>query len=300
MAKITPHLWYDTQAVEAAEFYSSVLPDSKITEVSRITDTPSGDCDIVAFELCGQPFMAISAGPHFTFTPAISFLVRCATTEEVDELWAKLSEGGAPLMPLDSYPFSERYGWTADRYGLTWQVMHDSSGEIDQKIVPSLLFVGDVAGKAEEAANLYTSVFPNSSVGHITRYGEGHEFDKPESVMHLYADLDGYKIAAMDSAHKDHHFGFNEAVSLMVGCDDQAEIDYYWDKLSAVPEAEQCGWIKDPFGVSWQITPTSLDEYLSRGTEEQRNRVTQAFLQMKKFDLAELDRAFEGASATSA
>lgn len=114
--------------------------------------------------------------------------------------------------------------------------------------------------------------------------------------MHLYADLDGFKIAAMDSA-REHDFGFNEAVSLMVGCEDQAEIDFYWDKMSAVPEAEQCGWIKDPFGVSWQITPSALDEYLSRGTDEQRARVTQAFLQMKKFDLAELDRAFEGAES---
>lgn len=293
MARITPHLWFDKEAVEAADFYTSTFPDSKVTGVSKITDTPSGDCDIVSFELCGQPFMAISAGPHFTFTPAISFLVRCATTREVDELWEKISEGGSALLPLDSYFFSERYGWTSDRYGLTWQVMYDSDGEIDQKIVPSLMFVGDVAGKAEEAANLYTSVFPNSSVGHVDRYGEGQEPDQPGTVAHLYADLDGSKIAAMDSA-REHDFEFNEAVSLMVGCEDQAEIDHFWEQMSAVPEAEQCGWIKDRFGVSWQIVPDALDELLNRGTEEQRDRVTQAFLQMKKFDLAELESAFEG------
>jgi predicted 3-demethylubiquinone-9 3-methyltransferase (glyoxalase superfamily) len=265
-----------------------------VTNVSTITDTPSGDCDIVSFELLGQPFQAISAGPLFDFTPAISFLVRCQTTEQVDALWNELSAAGAPLMPLDSYPFSERYGWTADRFGLSWQVMHDNRGQIDQAIVPTLMFVGDVCGKAEEAAGHYASVFPNSRVDHVQRYGEGEAPDQPGTVRHLYLDLDGYKLAAMDSA-REHDFGFNEAISLMVECDTQEEIDRYWAGLSAVPESEQCGWLKDRFGVSWQVTPAALDDMLSRGTEEQVARVTQAFLQMTKFDLAELNRAYEGA-----
>lgn len=293
MQRITPHLWFDKEAVEAAEFYSATFPGSKVTNESTITDTPSGDCDIVSFELAGQPFQAISAGPLFRFTPAISFLVRCSTSEQVDSLWKELSQGGDQLMPLDSYPFSDRYGWTTDRYGLSWQVMHDSRGEIDQAIVPTLMFVGDVCGKAEEAATLYTSVFPGSDIHHVDRYGDGDEPDRPGTIRHLYFSLDGYKLAAMDSA-RDHDFGFNEAISLMVGCDTQDEIDYYWDKLTAVPEAEQCGWLKDRFGVSWQVIPTALDEFMSRGTEEQIARVTKAFLQMKKFDLAELNRAYEG------
>ena len=296
MQRITPHLWFDKEAVEAAEFYSATFSDGKVTNVSTIKDTPSGDCDIVSFELLGQPFMAISAGPLFRFTPAISFLVRCATTDQVDALWSKLSEGGSPLMPLDSYPFSDRYGWTNDRYGLSWQVMHDARGEIDQAIVPTLMFVGDVCGKAEEAVNHYTSVFPDSKVDHVQRYGEGEEPDQPGTIRHLYFALDGYKLAAMDSA-RDHDFGFNEAISLMVGCETQDEIDHYWDSLSAVPESEQCGWLKDRFGVSWQVVPTALDEHLSQGTEEQIARVTQAFLQMKKFDIAELRRAYEGVDA---
>lgn len=295
MPSITPHLWFDKEAVEAAELYTGAFPGSKVTDVSRITDTPSGDCDIVSFELIGQPFMAISAGPHFKFTPAISFLVRCPTADQVDELWSKLSEGGTALMELGSYPFSDRYGWTTDRYGLSWQLMHDSRGEIDQAIVPSLLFVGDVCGKAEEAAKHYASVFPSSAIDHVDRYGEGEAPDQPGTVRHLYMSLDGYKLAAMDSAHE-HDFEFNEAISLMVECRDQAEIDEYWGQLSAVPESEQCGWLKDRFGVSWQIVPAALGELMGRGTEEQRARVTQAFLQMKKFDVAELERAFEGAS----
>lgn len=293
MPGITPHLWFDTEAVEAAEFYTSTFPNSKVTNTYVIKDTPSGDCDIVSFELLGQPFQAISAGPLFKFTPAISFLVRCQTADQVDDLWSKLSEGGSALMPLDSYPFSERYGWTTDRYGLSWQVMLDATGEIDQAIVPTLLFVGDVCGKAEEAVELYTSVFPDSKVDHIQRYGEGEEPDRPGTIRHCYLALDGYKLSAMDSA-LEHDFSFNEAISLMVACESQEEIDHYWEKLSSGPEFEQCGWLKDAFGVSWQIVPTALDELMVSGTEEQRARVVQAFLPMKKLDIAEIRRAYEG------
>jgi predicted 3-demethylubiquinone-9 3-methyltransferase (glyoxalase superfamily) len=95
----------------------------------------------------------------------------------------------------------------------------------------------------------------------------------------------------MDSAQA-HDFTFNEAISLMVNCNNQEEIDYYWGKLSAVPESEQCGWLKDSYGVSWQVVPAGLDDMLQNGTREQVDRVTEAFLQMKKFDLAELERAY--------
>src|SRR3712207_1960871 len=98
MTTITPHLWFDKEAVEAAELYTGVL-DGKITDVSTIKDTPSGDCDIVSLELLGQPFQAISAGPYFRFTPAISLLVRCRTLDQVDTVWAALSKGGDELMP---------------------------------------------------------------------------------------------------------------------------------------------------------------------------------------------------------
>lgn len=296
MGQITPHLWFDKEAVQAAEFYVQALPGSKITNIAQIKDTPSGDCDIVSFELAGQPFMAISAGPLFSFTPAVSFLVRCRTTEEGDELWGKLSEGGDALMPLDSYPFSDRYGWTTDRYGLSWQVMLDARGEIDQTIVPTLMYTGDVCGKAEEAINHYASVFPNSKVEHVQHYGAGSDPDQPGTVQHAFVDLDGYKLAAMDSARA-HDSAFSEAISLMVPCESQQELDYYSDKLSAVPEAEQCGWLKDRYGLSWQVTPTALDELMNKGTEEQKARVTQAFLQMKRFDLAELERAYQGEDA---
>lgn len=150
--KIVPHLWYDKEAKDAAEFYTSIFPDSKITNITTLHhDTPGGDTDVVWFELFGQPFMAISAGPMFKF---------------------------------------------------------------------------------------------------------------------------------------------NEAISLMVYCDTQEEIDRYWEKLSADPESEQCGWLKDKYGLSWQITPSRMDEMFRDGTEEQIARITQAFLPMKKLDIAELERAY--------
>jgi predicted 3-demethylubiquinone-9 3-methyltransferase (glyoxalase superfamily) len=153
MQRIVPHLWYDTEAKEAVEFYTTVFPDSKVTNVTTLHDTPTGDTDIVSFELFGQPFMAISAGPLFKF---------------------------------------------------------------------------------------------------------------------------------------------NESISLMVYCEDQEEIDQYWDKLSADPEAEQCGWLKDKYGLSWQIVSKRMDEMLQGGTAEQVARVTQAFLPMKKLDIGELERAYAG------
>lgn len=254
MSKITPHLWFDTQAKEAAGFYTSTFGDSEIVDVTTLRDTPSGDCDVVSFVLEGQEFQAISAGPLFTFNPSVSFLVSCKTKDEVDALWNRLADGGDVLMPLDAYPFSERYGWLQDRYGLSWQIMHAGDRSVTQKIVPTMLFVGDVCGKAEEAMTYYVSVFEDARVGDIDRYGKDQAPEREGTVMHASFWLRGYELAAMDSA-REHDFAFNEAISLMVSCDTQEEIDHYWERLSAVPESEQCGWLKDRFGVSWQIVP---------------------------------------------
>jgi predicted 3-demethylubiquinone-9 3-methyltransferase (glyoxalase superfamily) len=299
--KISPHLWFDKEAKEAAEFYCSIFPDSKVTNMTTLRDTPSGDVDTVSFELWGQKFMAISAGPLFKFNPSVSFFVNFDPSREenaskkLDAMWEKLSEGGTALMPLDKYPFSERYGWIEDKYGLSWQlILTDPEGDPRPPIVPSLLFVGNVCGKAEEAINFYLSVFKTSKQGLMARYPKGMEPDKEGTLMFADFMLENQWFAAMDSAHE-HAFTFNEAVSLMVNCDTQAEIDDYWEKLSAVPEAEQCGWLKDKYGVSWQIVPTAMDEMMSQGTPEQIARVTEAFLKMKKFDLATLQRAYEGA-----
>jgi predicted 3-demethylubiquinone-9 3-methyltransferase (glyoxalase superfamily) len=298
MQKITPHLWFDKEAKEAAGFYTSTFPGSKMINVTTLHNTPSGDCDIVSFELLGQPFMAISAGPLFKINPSISFHVKCGTKDEVDALWKKLSPGGTVLMELGEYPFSERYGWIQDKYGVSWQVIYAGTNPIDQRIVPVLTFVGDVAGKTEEAINYYVSVFSESGrpgkseVRVFARYVKGEEPDKEGTVKYAEFKLSGQEFGAMDSAHQ-HQFHFNEAISFIVHCDTQEQIDYFWKRLSADPKNEQCGWLKDKFGVSWQIVPTLMDEMLRNANQEQMDRVTQAFLKMKKFDIAELKKAYE-------
>ncbi len=288
---ITPHLWYATQAVEAAQLYCDAFGDAEILAVSEVRNTPSGDCDIVRFRIFEQYFQSISAGEMFPFTPAVSFTIRCSTAAEVDRYWSVLSEGGSQLMPLDHYPFSKRYGWVADRTGLSWQITLDAEGAARQRVVPSLLFVGDAYGQAEAAAQHYTSVFDDAEVEHITRFGADAAPDVEGGVMYGMFRLGGQLFSMMESAHP-HNFAFNGAVSFMVSCANQREIDHYWGALSAVPAAEQCGWLQDRFGVSWQIVPAVMNEMMQHGSREQVDRVTQAFLPMKKFDIAALERAF--------
>jgi predicted 3-demethylubiquinone-9 3-methyltransferase (glyoxalase superfamily) len=273
MQKIIPHLWFDKEAKEAAEFYVSAFGstgspqagDSKITHASVLKNTPSGDCDVLSFDLHGFSFMAISAGPYFTFNPSISFMLNFDPSKDkdarkhLDALWKQLSEGGEALMPLDTYPFSEHYGWIKDKYGVTWQlILTKPEGEPRPFIIPSLMFTGDMTGKAEEAIDFYMSVFKDSKRGMTAPYPEGAAPEKDAKIMFAEFLLENQWFTAMDSGHM-HKFGFNEAISLLVRCDTQEDIDYYWQKLSAVPEAEQCGWLKDKFGVSWQISPADLD-----------------------------------------
>jgi predicted 3-demethylubiquinone-9 3-methyltransferase (glyoxalase superfamily) len=308
MQNITPHLWFDTQAKEAAEFYASLFPDSSITNSTTLRNTPSGDCDVVSFKLWGMSFMAISAGPLFKANPSISFMVNFDPSqmenarEKLDEIWSKLSEGGTALMALDTYPFSERYGWIEDRYGISWQlILTDPTGEPRPFIIPSLLFVTETCDQTEEATDFYLSVFknaPSASAGQtkrgiIARYPAGMEPNKEGAVMFTDFTLLGQWLSAMDASSAMHKFAFNEAVSLIVNCDTQEEIDYYWEKLSAVPESEQCGWLKDKYGVSWQIVPTQMERMMTQGTQEQIDRITQVFLPMKKLVIADLKKVYE-------
>ncbi len=311
MRKITPHLWFDQEAKQAAQFYTSIFPHSRITNVTTIHNvpSPSGDSDVVAFELSGQPLMAISGGPDFKFNPSVSFIVNFDPSrdrdarESIDAVWDKLSQGGAVLMPLQEYPFSRRYGWLQDKYGLSWQlILTNPAGEERPEIVTSLMFGGAVSGKAEQAIGFYLSIFRDSpfnsdragsKMGALMRYGAGQEPDKEGTVMFADFKLSDTWLAAMDSA-RDQRFAFNEAVSLLIPCETQKELDYFWDKLSADPKAEQCGWLKDRYGVSWQVWPTAMGEMMAQGTPEQIARVTQAFLPMKKFELAKLEEAYRG------
>ena len=298
---IIPNLWFDRQAEEAAQFYTSVFNNSRVGKVVRAgkagfetTGLTEGTVMTVEFELEGKRFIGINGGPLFKFNPSISFMLACASKEEVDGIWTKLIEGGSALMELDSYPFSERYGWVQDKYGLSWQVMYSGGRPITQKITPSLMFTGENYGKVEAAINFYTSVFDNSKVDAISRYGKGAEPDREDAINYASFTLDGQQFAAMESAFE-HKFTFNEAILLMIVCQTQPEIDYCWDKLTSGGGQESvCGWLKDRFGVSWQVSPTILGEMLGDKDPARVERVTNAFLKMKKFDIAALKKAFEG------
>lgn len=292
--KITPHLWFDQEAVEAAKFYTDIFPQSKITDVTTLQNTPSGNCYVVSFELSGYPFMAISAGPLFKFNQSISFFVNFDpfkdknAQENLDQLWDRFSEGGQPLMPLGSYPFSERYGWITDKFGLSWQlILSNPSGEERPFIIPSLMFTESLYGKAEEAINFYLKIFKNSKRGITARYSQGQDPDQENMIMFADFMIENQWFAVMESARV-HDCSFNEAISFVVNCDEQKEIDAYWSKLSAAPAAEQCGWLKDKFGLSWQIVPTLMKKLMKEKDPQKLKRVTEAFLKMKKFDLAKL------------
>ncbi len=289
MQKIVPFLWFNTQAEEAVNFYTSIFKDSKTTATARYGDTHperSGGVMTVNFTLENQAFIALNGGPEFAFTPAISFFVTLETEAEVTALWEKLVEGGTVLMPFQRYDWSEKYGWLDDRYGVSWQIGLGKNSDVGQTIVPSLLFVGEQCGKAEEALHFYSSLFEGSSLTHIMKS------PGTDNVMHAQFTLAGQTLTAMDSAEA-HNFSFNEAVSFFVNCTSQTEVDRFWNALSAHPEAEQCGWLKDKYGVSWQIVPTEALKLMADPDRDKAARVTEALMKMKKIDGDVLRRAFE-------
>jgi predicted 3-demethylubiquinone-9 3-methyltransferase (glyoxalase superfamily) len=298
--RIIPHLWFDDKAEEAARFYTSLIEQSTIGEIARYTKEgyeihgqPEGKVMTVEFELAGYKIIGLNGGPHFTFTPAISFFVTCESEAEVDHLWRNFTDGGSVLMELNKYEWSEKYGWVQDGYGLSWQISLGKLEDVGQKITPLLMYVSE-NGMAEEALKHYTSVFKNSNIVGILHYGPGQE--QPEgSVMHAQFRLNDEVFMAMDSSPKFADFAFNEAISLLVSCESQEEIDYYWGKLSDGGEEGPCGWLKDRFGVSWQVHPSVLSEMIKDPDTKKVERVTKAFLGMKKFDIEALKKAYNNA-----
>lgn len=291
MQKIVPFLWFDNQAEEAVNFYTTIFKDSKIGAVTRYREgmpLPEGTVMTVDFEIAGQEFGALNGGPEFNFTPAVSFFVYCETREEIDALWNNLLKGGEVMMELDEYPFSERYGWVMDRYGVTWQL---SLAGVPQKIAYSLLFVDDLNGRAEEAVNFYVSQFNNAKIDLIDRY-TADDGEREGTVQFASFQLEGQEFTAMDGGGG-HHFTFTHGISFMIKCEGQNEVDYFWDNLSRGGEIEQCGWLRDRFGVSWQVVPAILNDLLNDPDERRAKQVTQALLQMKKIDIAQLQEARE-------
>jgi predicted 3-demethylubiquinone-9 3-methyltransferase (glyoxalase superfamily) len=199
-------------------------------------------------------------------------------------LWDALAKDGTVMMPLDAWPFARKFGWVADRFGVSWQLSLPSKTP-PAKVHPSLLFTQAAGGRAEEALRFYAGIFDGSAVGAIERYGPGREPDREGTLYRGEVRLGNQWFTAMDSAHP-HAFTFTEGVSLSVACEDQREIDHFWDRLTEGGSESRCGWLKDRFGVSWQVVPRILGELMA--DPERAKRVTAAFLPMKKLDLATL------------
>jgi predicted 3-demethylubiquinone-9 3-methyltransferase (glyoxalase superfamily) len=294
--RITPFMWFESEAEEAVNFYTSLFNNSKIKIVTRYSEASAkasgrekGTVMTVSFQIEGQEFTAINGGPIFKINPSISFFVNCDKAEVIDSLWTKLADGGEIFMELNNYPFSEKYGWVKDKYGVSWQLI---LGGRTQKITPCLMFTGEQHKKAEEAIGFYTSLFKNSDIIQLERYKAGQG---PEgAVVHSKFTLDRLEFIAMDS-HTPLPYNFNPALSLVVNCQTQEEIDYYWEKLTAggYDEAQQCGWLEDKYGVSWQVVPLNLGEMVSNADPAKSEKVMQALLQMKKIDIKTLQQAYD-------
>lgn len=275
--KLYPCIWSTYHNAKAmANFYIDAFPDAKITEENAL---------VVMLELSGQQMMLLNGGEMFSPNPSVSFMGVFKDGAEIDPIWNKLLEGATILMDLGEYPFSKRYGWLSDKYGVSWQFYTGEDGGASEKYVPTLMFTGANAGKAKDAIASYTSIFPQSEVQGILEYPEGSG-DVPGYVQHAQFNIAGYTLMCMDSS-LDHKFGFSEGISLVVNCKDQSEIDYYWNNLIDNGGKEsQCGWLTDKYGLSWQIIPENIYDLLKKSP-----KVMEAVLKMKKLDLSVLENA---------
>jgi predicted 3-demethylubiquinone-9 3-methyltransferase (glyoxalase superfamily) len=296
--EIVPSIWLDDQAEQAAAFYLKAFGDGRVLATSHYPQSrdnpsgrPRGSVLTVDLELEGRRFTLLNGGPIFKPNPSVSFFAHVATPAAADRLYGALAEGGAPLMPIGAYPWSERYGWIADRFGVSWQVISGRRPPEGSAITPCLMFVGAQHGQAEEAMRFYTGVFPGSRIAEVARYAAG---EGPEgTVKHARFVLAGQDLVAMDG-HGEHRFGFDEGVSLQVMCEDQAAVDRYWEALGAGGDHGPCGWLKDRFGLSWQVVPKQIAIWMGGGDPAARDRAFQAVMGMGKLDVAAIERAFAG------
>lgn len=277
-SNIFPCFWFNANGKEAAEKYSNLFPNTKIT-----VDTSM----VIMLDMNGQQMMLLNGGPTFQPNPSISLMVMCDTPEEVEKYYKALSQNGEILMDLGAYPWSEKYAWISDEYGVSWQFyLGEHRG---QKFVPTLMYIQQNNGKCREAMSLYTSVFPNSKIDGIMDHQEG---DLKGMVAHAQFTIDDYSLYAMDGGTM-HDFNFSEGVSIVVMTSNQEETDRYWNALTANEGQESmCGWLKDPYGVSWQITPRRLIELTNDADPEKAQKVFDAMLKMKKIIITDLEMAY--------
>lgn len=276
--RIVPNLWFAGNAEEGGNFYAEVFRGARVGDIQRY---PTEGLLDFQKELAGQPLTVdvelpdlkislINAGNEFHPNPAGNFMINFDPSrfddaaEYLAQMHAALSDGGTELMPLGEYPFSPKYAWVTDKFGVSWQLMlTDPAGEPRPFVIPSLMFCGPAQNRCAEAVEHYLATIPGSRWGNRFDYPEATGPAKPGSVMFSDFQLAGQWFTAMDSG-VEQPFTFNEGFSLMISADGQAELDRLWSALSKVPESEQCGWCKDEYGLSWQVIPANMGELMSR------------------------------------
>lgn len=276
---IYPCLGISGKIAEASDFYIQTFGEGKITQ-----NTPF----VIQIELSGQKFMLLNEGPSSSPNPSISFMVVSESPEETEKYWNKLIDEGKALMPLDTYDWSPKYGWVEDKYGVSWQLFTGSKADTSHKFSPTLMFTGANAGKAAEAMDLYTQLFAHSNVEGLLKYSK-EDGENPDFVKHAQFKIKGATVMAMDSSAA-HAFAFNDGVSLVVECETQEEIDKYWSQLTRNGGYEvACGWLTDPYGISWQIIPADIVKWVT--DPERSARVMSVMMKMKKLVIADLENA---------
>jgi predicted 3-demethylubiquinone-9 3-methyltransferase (glyoxalase superfamily) len=276
---IYPCLTLRGKIAEASDFYIQVFGDGKVTQTSPF---------VIQIELSGQKIMLLNDGPTSTPNPSISFMVMCVNEAETEKYWNKLIDGGKILMPIDRYEWSSKYGWVEDKYGVSWQLYTGEKTDTIQKFSPTLMFTGTKTGQVSTAIHYYAELFPNSNIEGILKYSK-EDSESEDLVKHAQFKLNDFVMMAMDSS-ADHHFGFNDAISLVVECENQAEIDKYWNQLTSDGGCEvACGWLTDKYGISWQIIPKELGKLMSDPVRGQKAMA--ALMKMKKLVIAELENA---------
>lgn len=291
--EINPCIWFDSEAEEASKFYTTIFPDSKIlfslpyTKIGfEYHGKEEGTISTITFELMKKKFIALNGGPIFKLSEAISFYVYCGSDELFEKLFNSLTENGSVLMPKDKYFWSDKYAFVKDKFGVCWQLDINNINS-DQKIVPSLLFVNDKYLKVNEAVNFYTSIFPDSKIIMKFPFQETKE-NQSEAILFSQFSLAGNMFNASSGGEMKHDFDFNESISFVVNCKTQDEIDYVWQKLSENGNEQQCGWLKDRFGVSWQIIPENLAEMFLNSDNKKKEELVSAIFEMVKIDYKRL------------
>ena len=290
-APLMPAFWCNGTLAEQTRAYAGLFPGALIDGRPAAVWGPGAMAALLTLDGCDVQL--IDGGPMYAPTPALSLFVQRQTEAGVRALWDGLADGGTVLMPLDAWPWARLFGWVQDRWGVTWPVNLGPLHEVGRAITPYLTFTGPAAGKARAALDLYARALPGLTVDGIHDH-DGSGPDPAGTVMHAQIRLRGGTMMLSDSAHP-HAWGFTPGTSLSVLCDTQDQVDRLWDLLSSEGgQPARCGWLTDPFGVSWQIVPRLLHDTMLTGTADQKARLVAAFLPMGKLDIATLAAAIHG------